>query len=252
MKLTDSFASDSGHWYQKDGVPAYTIIGKNGNERATTLRDARKLDLVPSVTTIMKCAASPGLEVWKQNQVLMAALTMPRIDGESEQDYIKRIVNDSKEQGRKAAERGTLIHGALESWFTERKYDLSYADHLSGVVEAIREKFGEQEWCAEKSFATKRYGGKVDLHSESVVIDFKTKEFDADNLPEAYDENIMQLAAYKEGLDYPFARCANVYVSVTVPGLVHIVEHSPEDLMRGNAMFDALLSFWEYKNKFNV
>jgi hypothetical protein len=102
MNLKD-FASESTHWYQKDGTPAYTIVGKNGKERATTLRDARTLELVPSVTTILSVLAKPGLENWKQNQILMAALTMPRVDGESEQEYIARIIRDSKEEGMKAS-----------------------------------------------------------------------------------------------------------------------------------------------------
>jgi hypothetical protein len=36
-------ASEAGHWYDKGGNPAYTTIGKNGVERPTTLRDAKKL-----------------------------------------------------------------------------------------------------------------------------------------------------------------------------------------------------------------
>ena len=43
---------DTGHWYTKDGAPAYTVEGKTG-VRNTTLRDARKLGLIPSVTTII-------------------------------------------------------------------------------------------------------------------------------------------------------------------------------------------------------
>jgi len=199
--------------------------------------------------------AKPGLENWKQNQILMAALTMPRVDGETEQEYISRIIRDSKEQGMKAAEEGTRIHGAIEAWYAERKYDITYADHLTGVVEAVREKFGEQEWIAEKSFATEFYGGKVDLHAKEkntigLVIDFKTKEFTEDKLPEAYDENIIQIAAYRWGLGYPFARCANVFVSRNVPGLVHIVEHDEEEINRGAAMFDSLLSLWMNLKRF--
>jgi len=52
----------AGHWYRRsDGSPQYTIVGKNGKERDTTLRDAREHNLVPSVTTIMRIAAAPGL-----------------------------------------------------------------------------------------------------------------------------------------------------------------------------------------------
>jgi hypothetical protein len=125
-----------------------------------------------------------------------------------------------------------------------------YADYIEGVESAVREKFGEQEWIAEKSFATELYGGKVDLHSKYVVIDFKSKEFTEDKLPEAYDENIIQLAAYRHGLGNQIAMCANVFVSRNVPGLVHIVEHDEEEINRGAAMFDSLLSLWTNLKRF--
>ena len=39
----NKFTSESGHWYDQDGEPMYTIIGANGRERNTTLRDAKTL-----------------------------------------------------------------------------------------------------------------------------------------------------------------------------------------------------------------
>ena len=250
--IVKEYASDSGHWYQQDGTPAYTIVGKNGNERNTTLRDARNLGLMPSVTTILKVAASPGLEQWKLNQVLMAALTLPRIDGEPEADYLARIKRDAQEQGRKAADRGTEIHGAIEAWYRNRRFDYTFADFLTGTVEAVTERYGEQEWIAEKSFAHHSgYAGKVDLASPEVILDYKTKEFGSDDLPKAYDDNVLQLAAYRRGLGFHWAKCANVFISRSVPGLVHIVEHSEEDLERGLKMFDCLLEYWKIKNKYN-
>lgn len=250
MNLKD-FASESGHWYAADGTPAYTIVGKNGNERQTTLRDARKLDLRPSVTTILSVLAKPGLEQWKLNQVLMAALTMPKVLGESETEYIARIIRDSKEQGRQAAEEGTAIHGAIESHYATGRHPTEYRDYVIGVTEAVKEKFGEQEWIAEKSFATEKYGGKCDLASDEVVLDFKTKEFTEDDLPKPYDENIIQLAAYRAGLGYYRAKCANVFVSRNVPGLVHIVEYDEAEISRGIAMFGCLLALWMNLKRFN-
>jgi len=243
MEIKD-FASEYGHWYQPDGTPAYTIIGKNGQLRNTTIRDARKLGLLPSVTTILSVLAKPGLENWKQQQILMSALTMPRVEGETEQEYISRIIRDSKEQGIKAADEGTRIHGAIEQHYLTGTHPIEYGAHVVGVVEAVSDKFGKQNWIAEKSFATSLYGGKVDLHSSEVVIDFKTKEFTEDKLPEAYDENIIQLAAYSRGLNIPHARLANVFVSRNVPGLVHIVEHDEEEIEHGMIMFVALLNLW--------
>ena len=60
-EIFTGLASQSGHWYLPDGAPAYEIRGTNGKVRPVTLRDARKLNLLPSVTTIMQCAAKPQL-----------------------------------------------------------------------------------------------------------------------------------------------------------------------------------------------
>jgi len=153
MQLKD-FASESGHWYAKDGTPAYTIVGKNGKERPTTLRDGRALGLVPSVTTILSVLAKPGLENWKQNQILMAALTMPRVDGETEQEYIARIIRDSKEQGMKAAEEGTRIHGAIEQHYLTGTHPIEYGTHDDAVVTEVEERYGKKERIEEKSYGT--------------------------------------------------------------------------------------------------
>jgi len=244
-------ASESQHWYTKAGQPQYTVTAKNGNQRNTTLADARKLDLVPSVTTIMNCAAKPSLEAWKLNQMMLACMTLPRSENEPEEAFIQRVVKDSKEHAKMAAERGTAVHTALESWY-EGIMLADQAEYQLGVAEAVKEHFGEPEWSVEKSFANKLgFGGKIDLHSldgEGIVIDFKTKEFTDPDQVTGFEENVMQLAAYRMGIHMPNARCANVFVSVTRPGLVKIVEWQPNEIERGWAMFDALRQYWYAKS----
>jgi len=244
-------ASESQHWYDRDGKPAYSVIAKNGEPRPTTLRDARKLNLVPSVTTILSCASKPALEAWKLNQMMLACLTLPKVDGETEEAFIGRIVKDSKEQAKMAAERGTTIHGALESFY-EGIYLADFMDYQIGVDTSIQNSFGTPEWSVEKSFCHELgFGGKVDLHSKSgngIVIDFKTKEFKDPSTVDAYDEHLMQLCAYRVGLGIPNARCANVFVSVTDPGLVKIIEWSEEEMKKGWIMFQSLLNYWQAKN----
>ena len=246
-------AQESQHWYTRTGDPAYTVKNKEGHQRPTTLRDARKLGLVPSVTTIIKCAASPGLEAWKLQQMMLAALTLPRAPEESEESFISRIQTDSKEQAKMAAERGSEVHAALESFFETRHVTTKFADAVLGTEGEIVKVFGDMEWSTEKSFAMNGFGGKVDLHSkdgQGVVIDFKTKEFTSETMDKAqgFDEHLMQLAAYRVGLEIPQARCANVFVSVTQPGLVVIREWTQEDLARGWKMFNSLLEFWYAKS----
>ena len=94
--------SESSHWYTKTGDSAYQVEAKNGQMRATTLRDAKKLGLVPSVTTILGVAAKPALNTWLQTQVLLSALTLPREPNEPEKDWLERVMADSKAQGRQA------------------------------------------------------------------------------------------------------------------------------------------------------
>jgi len=246
-------ASESQHWYTRTGDPAYTVKNKDGHQRPTTLRDARKLGLVPSVTTIIKCAASPGLEAWKLQQMMLAALTLPRAPEETEESFISRIQADSKEQAKMAAERGSEVHAALESFFETRHVTSKFSPAVLGTETEIVKVFGDVTWSAEKSFAVKGFGGKVDLHSKDgrgVVIDFKTKEFTSETLDKAqgFDEHLMQLAAYRVGLEIPQARCANVFVSVTEPGLVVVKEWDQEDLDRGWKMFSSLLEFWYAKS----
>src|SRR5512137_1173398 len=108
-------ASESSHWYTREGAPKYTVEAKNGNLRNTTLADARKMNLVPSVTTIIGCAAKPGLEAWKLNQMMLASMTLPRAPDEPEDLYVQRVIKDSKEHARAAAQRGTEVHTALEN-----------------------------------------------------------------------------------------------------------------------------------------
>ena len=242
-------ASESNHWYTRDGVPRYTVIGKNGKERATTLRDARTENLVPSVTTVLNVAAKPALTQWLQKQVLLAALTLPRRTDEPEDEWIARIMDDSKEQGRAAADAGTDIHASIQSFY-EGVPTSRHEEHVKGCVEAIREHFGNQAWVAERAFAHEiGFGGKCDLHAVNIVADVKTKEFSDPNKVDAYDEHLMQLSAYRVGLGMPGARCANVFVSRSVPGLVKVVEWSQEDLDRGWQMFCSLLKFWQLKNQ---
>ena len=237
--------SDSGHWYRQDGSPAYRIKGANGVERNTTLRDARQLNLVPSVTTILNIMAKPGLTNWLQQQVLLAALTLPRIDGESEENWLERVMSDSKTTGRDAADRGTRMHGVLERFF--EGYVAEYPSYAQNVSNALLEYFGtNQLWESERSFANGGYGGKVDLISGNIVVDFKSKEGNISKVT-PYFEQIMQLAAYRVGLGMPTARCANVYFNEE--GDVNLIEHSEEDLSDAYECFQYLLAFYRKRNK---
>jgi hypothetical protein len=201
------------HWYKQDGSPCYEVpyADKKKGMRATTIRDARKLNLVPSVTTILQVMDKPGLNNWLQDRVLESALTLPRKENEPDKAYMARIKKDSKELSSIAMNEGTKIHDACEKIFKGEE-PIAYRDIARKVKDKIINKFGS-EWEAERSFATDTYGGKVDLSKYHFVIDYKTKEKFTKKM--AYDEHLMQLVAYGLGLGYSLieTKYVNVFIS---------------------------------------
>jgi hypothetical protein len=252
------FADESGHWYSRKGEPRYRIIGANGKERNTTLADARKLDLLPSVSTIMQIEAKPQLTRWLVEQGMLACLTLPRVPGESDQEFMARALLDSKQQVVKAAERGTYLHGRMEesvraSQFIGQPEDSGY---IQPVLDWLNKEFYDYQWSAERSFASDLgFGGKMDLtgtHPElhPVTIDYKMKDFSDKNKTRAYDEHVTQLAAYSNGLGYHRPRCLNIFISSTVPGLFVVKEWTDDEISRGWRAFKALLELWNTRKKF--
>lgn len=251
MLITEK-VQENGHWYTREGTPAYTTIGKTG-ERPTTLRDARKEGLLPSVTTINGMLSKAGLDTWKQQQVLLAALTLPRETNEPEQEWLKRVMQDSRATGRDAAERGTAIHAVIESYF-DQVYMPEKPAYLDAIDSTLKDVFGDQLWLAEKSFGHPLgFGGKCDLMAKPTngqgtgyIVDFKTKDTDLDKV-DVYFEHEMQLAAYREGLGLPSARCAIVFVNGRT-NQVKLIEVEESKLQNGWECFQHLLRVYQIKN----
>lgn len=250
-EIGTGLASSGGHWYSADGSPAYEIKAKAGHMRAVTLRDARKLNLFPSVTGILACAAKPQLERWKIEQAMLACLSLPRAEWENETEFMARALTDSQEQANKARERGTLLHAQVEQSFLDyARVEPEHLEYVAPVRQWLDIRFGGIAWCAEKSFASALgYGGKVDLHSRDiggVVLDFKTKDFSDPLTVKGYDEQGIQLAAYAMGLGLgQDALRINLFISTTVPGLIVPVEWPTATFGRHWSMFQALLAYWQ-------
>jgi hypothetical protein len=243
------------HWYGRDGAPRYEVLAASGLPRATTLSDARKRGYVPSVTTVLGVLAKPALETWKVKQGILAALTLPRQPEECDDTYLARVLTDSQQQAKNAAEEGTRIHDACEGYFKRRPIPLRYAMHVEAVSEEIERLFpGVNDWVAELSFAHPMgFGGKVDLHSPStgIVIDYKGKDGDfTDGKKLAYDQH-WQLAAYQVGLGLPRNVCANLFVSRTHPGKVASHVWRKESVDDGWGVFESALETWKRLRKFD-
>lgn len=238
--------AESTHWYDKDGKPCYTVVGANGKERPTTLRDARKMGLYPSVTSIIRLASTPGLERWKQEQILHAALTLPRLPEWSEAQWIEAIYTDSQEQGKKAADLGTAIHAAIES-----RVGGEYPNHVQSAFTAVQKWLGPSVWTSEQSFIHPLgFGGKCDDNCTLGVVDYKTTEKPLETI-KTWPEHAWQLSAYREGLGMPTARCAIVYVHVA-SAEAKVIELEEDELKKGWECFKALLLFHQAKTGYRA
>lgn len=241
----NKFTSESGHWYSQDGEPMYTLIGANGKERNTTLRDAKSLGLVPSVTTILGMVAKPALENWKITQAIKSAVAINKSQEESMDSFVYRCKAEANQVGAKAAKEGTRIHALIESGFRGEGSNKTY----ERVLQYLNEEFPNETWLTEESFcAPQGYGGKIDLYSKSgIFVDFKTK----DNLKNkeaaqlVYDEHGMQLSAYAQGCRFNKPTRVSVFVDRADTELVLGYVWDKSSHKKHKEMFNSILKYWQ-------
>ncbi len=252
--------SPGGHWYAADGTPMHRMPLANGSgERATTLRDARRLGLYPSVTSILGILAKPGLEKWKLNQVALATLRSPKDEAESEDYWCNRVRNAAFEQVEQAADLGTMIHGALELAMAGDAYDPELRVYVEPVMEWKRET-GLQIVEREIRLVNETHGfaGTADVmfrYGENGIgiLDYKTRKTKPKEKVRAYDNQALQLAAYaatywgEENVDRVLA--ANVFISTTEPGRMDVVKH--ESLASDWEAFKLAAALWRYSKGYD-
>lgn len=250
-------ASEGGHWYDRDGTPRYEVRAKNGQMRPATLRDARKFGWYPGCTSIIRCAAAPGLERWKIDQHILASLTLPRIPGESNDQLVARIKADADEQAKKARERGTEVHAAIQGHFEGTPPAEEFWPYVKGILAVLEANFGERNWIPELPVAHPLgFGTKSDLHCRGelpIVLDFKGVDCATEEEMAAlktYDEHDQQLAATREALLLREARCGIVFYSRPNSGLARVVEVDEADLVAGWDAFRGLANYWKATRRY--
>lgn len=240
---------ESQHWYDRAGRPCHFQEKADGSGlRATTLRDARKLELVPSFSTVdsirnkyqlNRYLIKDALEFSRSGCVVYAGDPGEWADG------VMRLWDEAKGQ-RTGSDMGTEIHDSIESVCKGGEPTPGYEEHTEAALNEVAALFPDvTDWISERTFANPMgFGGMVDLHSPStgICVDFKTKDGDLDRKL-AYDQFI-QLATYQRGLMLPAAPCANVFVSRTHPGVVSSHVWDLDTLARGWEMFTHEFGLW--------
>ena len=249
--------SDS-HWYTRDGQPAYTIKKKDGGDRPATLRDARKHNLLPSVTTIFNIMAKPQLEKWKLNKAIQAALTTTRDDDEPDDRYHQRILERSRKEVSEAAELGTRIHDAIEAAFGGHEPPEDLKPYVLPTMEYLR-KINLTNIELEQVVVNIRegYAGRVDLLAgfgdKRVIVDFKTRKTRKGEKVTPYEFQPMQIAAYAHAAFGSLKDVwgANIYISTTEPERIETVAYNADTLREEYEAFINMCALWRYSKNYD-
>jgi hypothetical protein len=203
------------HWYLPSGQPFHEVAAANGSGmRPVTLRDARKVGAYPSVTNVLNILSKPGLDAWKIEQGILAALTLPRNPGETDTDFAARVVVDMDSHVEHAMDRGTEIHAAAEDFLRNGKVtdDATLKPLIEPFVawakENVLKVHSLEDVVVHKALG---YAGRVDFVAEIkglgvTVVDLKTQRVKLDKKgqpkPNFYESWPMQLAAYLIAIEH--------------------------------------------------
>lgn len=245
-------------YYNDDAQPVlrvpYADPKRRGETRPVTLADARKLKLYPSVTNTISIIDRPSLRAWQASQYILSALTLPRIAGESDDDFALRVVDDGEAYRNQAADEGVELHNAIAEYLqgNERSaYRGDWSAHMRAFA-AWWSGSGFRALDVEHRFVNREHGyaGMVDCvattsrepesYEDLIIIDWKTQATQPGKKVTFYDEWAMQLAAYAHT---PGIRLISVVISRTEPGRIELKEWDDRD--RWWACFHAALCLWK-------
>ena len=211
------------------------------------------------MTTVGQVVAKFALTNWLQEQAALTAVESIEFIaayeaaefGAEKIAWARTVVAASREKTMAKADAGTDIHDTLE--FFQQNMDCKHEDETmcAAVRMCIEANTGLdffEDFKAETRFCDTEHGfaGMCDLHNEAWIIDYKSKDT-VDKKTRGFPEQAEQLAAYANGLGYPDARLANVFISRSDPSQVVWFEHK-DDLAWER--FRHALMLWSVSKKF--
>lgn len=255
------FPEKSSHYYTKDGKPIHSVPKKDGNgSRPTNIKDCRELGLLPSVTSCLSMKSKPGLEIWKISQGILSAITLPRIPEETDDAFVKRVVEDMGKESQAATEFGSSVHQAAELIHLNGPtvaLDASVEPFIAGYRDWFKENVKEVIW-AEKVLTNLYvgYAGCADLlyrNKEGIVVLADIKTQNVKDKVRVYPEWEVQLAAYSKcGTGYIMnpvfpTQLQSIVIDSGKPALPHIHDWPQEGAARAFEAFRACHTLWQFE-----
>jgi hypothetical protein len=258
---TSTIGSESGHWYNEDGLVLAVPSADDKKMVRPTVRHARNGLVVPSVTGILGIFDKPALTQWKiKEHVKACAYIKQKRAKETFDNYFKRVV-EQMNRHNDHAQLGTNIHAEIAKGLAGEHHD-EIADKTIEFVKSQMAQLKNPTIKSEMPFAnmTLGFGGTVDCllisEDEKVFIDFKTTDDDKLGQAEklAYrDSHLAQLVAYDLGTNITATttRYFNVFIG-RLGGNIFVHEWSnADDVNWARKFFLLSLKIFKHKNGLN-
>ena len=266
------------HWYTKNGQAMHRVPGKTVAERDTTIADARIMGLLPSVSGITKMWANPGLDRWKQDITIEAALNLATqlsdVGMDADNLYAEIRAESNKVAGA-AADLGVKIHAAIESALRFEQWENQSVELADGKLVELKELVGpaldKLEELGIKIVETEKvvtslshgYAGQMDVSyvdgDVAGVLDFKSTKTKPTKKIDVRQGQSMQIAAYHHACwsskdkphFQPNHQGINLYISTTEIGRIDVVKYDAAELAKQWEGFLACLTLWRLQNNYD-
>ncbi len=260
--MTTIIDDGGSHYYTQTGAPRY----------GATLREARKHNYFPSITTVLKDWPAGFLREWIRNEERKAQhnnppegeAAEPIVDGEkmtdAQRDHFQRIQGISTAIRDEAADRGNELHDGAEAMLCGREWNTDDVS-LKHLRQWLDVNLEEVYWT-ERSLVSLdlRLAGRADAliktkgDERPLLIDFKGRGFDHGPRKgwkaKKYDKDIVQLAFYASTMTDP-PRIANLYIHRDGACPVEVAEYTDDQRKDAFRMCEHATAIWFYVKKYS-
>lgn len=232
------------------------------------LRDARKVNALPSPTTVLGILGSPGLKYYFREQMWLATATTPRTLGMSDDDHFKACIKWADEHGQAARDKGGDFHSLVQRFHEQcmKCGESSAFVSCGNSAGDMRQQFeAYADWyyknvkrslMVEQAVIGQGYAGRVDHVAEMMdgriaCLDVKTQDTSKKKGKFTYYSNWgVQLGAYAGAIKPIPDVLISVAVSSNLPAVMEAYEW-PNPPAYYHDIFLGLLKYWCEDNDYH-
>lgn len=240
---------------------------KTGELIDGNLRDARKVNGLPSPTTVLGILGSPALKYYFRKQMFEATATTPRPEKMTDDEYFDLCCTSADEHGKVARDKGTDFHDLAQAFHLQcmklgecpKHPFMPISDPLASQFNAYVEWYRQnvrRSLMVEAPVIGQGYAGRVDhvcemMNGEIACTDPKTQDNTKKKGKFTYYSNWgVQLGAYA-GAIKPMPHCLISIAVCSVEESIQVEAYRwPKEPAYYHNIFLGLLEYWKEDNSY--